>query len=76
MSTQAIGTAAILTGLALLVGTFVLGYFAFTEVPSYIGASVSFNGLIYAGSRAIFLAVMGFVASMLVKRGMDLERSR
>jgi len=69
-----LGIGSAILGLALLVFTFIMGYYVFL---SYQGATASgdlatsMGTLLYAAIQALFLGIMGWVGSLLMLRGTD-----
>jgi len=76
-TTRLVGLVSTGVGFALLIVTFVLGYYVFEH---YQGATPSsdltttMGTLLYAAIQALFLGIMGWVGSLLMLRGIDFEK--
>ena len=70
----AVGLAVTSVGVALLLFTFYNAYLTFTQYLSFALSSdflASVNEILVAAIRAMFLAVMAWVGSILLVRGVD-----
>jgi hypothetical protein len=72
-----LGLGSMLLGLGLLVITFIFGYMTF---QSYSGLTASgdlastMGTLLFAAIQALYLGLMGWVASLLMIRGIDIAK--
>ena len=78
-TTRLVGLVSTGVGFALLIVTFVLGYYVFEH---YQGATPSsdltttMGTLLFAAIQALFLGIMGWVGSLLMLRGIDFDQKR
>jgi len=74
---RALGIGSAVIGLALLLFTFAWGFYVFQTYRSSTPSNdlaTSMGALLFAAIQALFLGIMGWVGSLLMVRGIDLEK--
>jgi hypothetical protein len=72
-----LGLGSAVIGLALLLFTFAMGFYAFQTYRSATPTSDlagSMGTMLFAAIQALFLGIMGWVGSLLMLRGIDFEK--
>ena len=71
-----LGSALVAAGALLLAITFLLAYFEYSSIRPAETLEATIRLLVWAVVKAVFLGIMGWVGSIFLSRGLEVQRGR